>query len=116
MVATRMPSCQAWPSVAHFLHFPLTPTPPEQVQGIGPTFKLTLHLQTTSASRPAISLLINFLYDEGLYYMARPFFKVTLSAPNALLFPLWPCWFYLCNAVVQNIAIKTCLCGINNKL
>ncbi|XP_054846333.1 Bardet-Biedl syndrome 1 protein [Eublepharis macularius] len=57
------------------------------VQGIGPTFKLTLHLQTTSATRPAINLLISFLYDEGLYYMARPFFKAPMLVPG-LNYPL----------------------------
>ncbi|XP_015279385.1 PREDICTED: Bardet-Biedl syndrome 1 protein [Gekko japonicus] len=57
------------------------------VQGIGPTFKLTLHLQTTSATRPAINLFISFRYDEGLYYMARPFFKAPMLVPG-LNYPL----------------------------
>ncbi|XP_060108289.1 Bardet-Biedl syndrome 1 protein [Heteronotia binoei] len=57
------------------------------VQGIGPTFKLTLHLQTTSSTRPAINLLISFLYDESLYYMAHPFFKAPMLVPG-LNYPL----------------------------
>ncbi|XP_078516912.1 BBSome complex member BBS1 isoform X2 [Lissotriton helveticus] len=52
------------------------------VQGIGPTFKLTLHIQNTSANRPSINLLISFLYDERLYAMKRAFIKVPLLVPG----------------------------------
>lgn len=53
------------------------PTPPSaQVQGLGPTFKLTLHLQNTSTARPILGLLVCFLYNEGLYALPRAFFKV----------------------------------------
>lgn len=53
------------------------PCPPSpQVQGLGPTFKLTLHLQNTSTARPILGLLICFLYDEALYALPRAFFKV----------------------------------------
>eukprot|EP00069_Balaena_mysticetus_P012834 bmy_07803T0 len=46
------------------------------VQGLGPTFKLTLHLQNTSTARPILGLLVCFLYNEGLYALPRAFFKV----------------------------------------
>ncbi|XP_023566372.1 Bardet-Biedl syndrome 1 protein isoform X2 [Octodon degus] len=46
------------------------------VQGLGPTFKLILHLQNTSTTRPALGLLVCFLYNEELYALPRAFFKV----------------------------------------
>ncbi|XP_069501037.1 BBSome complex member BBS1 [Ambystoma mexicanum] len=52
------------------------------VHGIGPTFKLTLHIQNTSANRPSINLLVSFLYDERLYAIKRSFFKVPLLVPG----------------------------------
>lgn len=61
----------------------LLPLPtPAQVQGLGPTFKLTLHLQNTSTARPILGLLLCFLYNEVLYALPRAFFKV-------LGFPRW---------------------------
>ncbi|KAB0407489.1 hypothetical protein E2I00_007663, partial [Balaenoptera physalus] len=57
------------------------------VQGLGPTFKLTLHLQNTSAARPILGLLVCFLYNEGLYALPRAFFKVPLLVPG-LNYPL----------------------------
>ncbi|XP_059497561.1 Bardet-Biedl syndrome 1 protein isoform X2 [Stegostoma tigrinum] len=50
------------------------------VQGIGPAFKLTLNIQNTSATRPAINLCVSFLYDEHLYSVKRAFFKVFVLA------------------------------------
>lgn len=47
-----------------------------QVQGLGPTFKLTLHLQNTSTARPVLGLQVCFLYNEALYALPRAFFKV----------------------------------------
>lgn len=47
-----------------------------QVQGLGPTFKLTLHLQNTSTARPVLGLQVCFLYNETLYALPRAFFKV----------------------------------------
>lgn len=47
-----------------------------QVQGIGPTFKLTVNLQNTSLSQPSTSLLITFLYDEKLYNFKKSFIEV----------------------------------------
>ncbi|CAM5072596.1 unnamed protein product [Natator depressus] len=52
------------------------------VQGIGPTFKLTLHIQNTSAGRPSINLLVSFLYDQSLYAMKRAFFKAPMLVPG----------------------------------
>ncbi|ELK13297.1 Bardet-Biedl syndrome 1 protein [Pteropus alecto] len=57
------------------------------VQGLGPTFKLTLHLQNTSTARPILGLLICFLYNEALYTLPRAFFKVPLLVPG-LNYPL----------------------------
>ncbi|XP_061058080.1 Bardet-Biedl syndrome 1 protein isoform X4 [Eubalaena glacialis] len=57
------------------------------VQGLGPTFKLTLHLQNTSTARPILGLLVCFLYNEGLYALPRAFFKVPLLVPG-LNYPL----------------------------
>ncbi|XP_044234358.1 Bardet-Biedl syndrome 1 protein isoform X2 [Ursus arctos] len=57
------------------------------VQGLGPTFKLTLHLQNTSAARPILGLLVCFLYNEVLYALPRAFFKVPLLVPG-LSYPL----------------------------
>nr|KAF6436978.1 hypothetical protein HJG59_001398 [Molossus molossus] len=57
------------------------------VQGLGPTFKLTLHLQNTSTARPVLGLLVCFLYNEALYALPRAFFKVPLLVPG-LSYPL----------------------------
>ncbi|XP_038621064.1 Bardet-Biedl syndrome 1 protein [Tachyglossus aculeatus] len=58
------------------------------VQGLGPTFKLTLHLQNTSAvARPAVGLLVCLLYNEALYALPRAFFKVPFLVPG-LSYPL----------------------------
>lgn len=57
------------------------------VQGLGPTFKLTLHLQNTSTARPILGLLVCFLYDEALYALPRAFFKVPFLVPG-LSYPL----------------------------
>uniref|UniRef100_A0A2K6RNX3 Bardet-Biedl syndrome 1 n=1 Tax=Rhinopithecus roxellana TaxID=61622 RepID=A0A2K6RNX3_RHIRO len=52
------------------------------VQGLGPTFKLTLHLQNTSTARPVLGLLVCCLYNEALYSLPRAFFKVPLLVPG----------------------------------
>uniref|UniRef100_F7E4F6 Bardet-Biedl syndrome 1 n=1 Tax=Monodelphis domestica TaxID=13616 RepID=F7E4F6_MONDO len=57
------------------------------VQGLGPTFKLTLHLQNTSAVRPAVGLLVSFLYNESLYALPGAFFKVPMLVPG-LSYPM----------------------------
>lgn len=60
------------------------PVPPlsTQVQGLGPSFKLTLNIQNTAASRPVMNLAVCFLFDEGLYSMRTAFFKVNLLCLN----------------------------------
>ncbi|XP_075401442.1 BBSome complex member BBS1 isoform X1 [Tenrec ecaudatus] len=57
------------------------------VQGLGPTFKLTLHLQNTSAARPIVGLLVCFVYSEALYALPRAFFKLPLLVPG-LIYPV----------------------------
>uniref|UniRef100_A0AAY3ZZZ7 BBSome complex member BBS1 n=1 Tax=Denticeps clupeoides TaxID=299321 RepID=A0AAY3ZZZ7_9TELE len=52
------------------------------VQGLGPSFKLTLNIQNTAASRPVMNLAICFLYDEKLYSMRTAFFKIPLLVPG----------------------------------
>lgn len=68
--AARVPGCQRPrpQGTKGFFH--------PQVQGLGPTFKLTLHLQNTSTARPILGLLVCFLYNEALYALPRAFFKV----------------------------------------
>nr|XP_015194358.1 PREDICTED: Bardet-Biedl syndrome 1 protein [Lepisosteus oculatus] len=55
---------------------PVPCRPPPQVQGLGPSFKLTLNIQNTAACRPVMNLAVSFLYDESLYSMKSAFFKV----------------------------------------
>lgn len=57
------------------------------VQGIGPSFKLTLNVQNMSAARPVIDLLVSFLYDQSLYSIRRSFFKVPMLVPG-LMYPI----------------------------
>uniref|UniRef100_A0A8C6GFT6 Bardet-Biedl syndrome 1 n=1 Tax=Mus spicilegus TaxID=10103 RepID=A0A8C6GFT6_MUSSI len=57
------------------------------VQGLGPTFKLTLHLQNTSTARPVLGLQVCFLYNKALYALPQAFFKVPLLVPG-LSYPL----------------------------
>uniref|UniRef100_A0A8C7KQL0 BBSome complex member BBS1 n=1 Tax=Oncorhynchus kisutch TaxID=8019 RepID=A0A8C7KQL0_ONCKI len=52
------------------------------VQGLGPSFKLTLNIQNTAACRPVMHLAISFLYDESLYSMRTAFFKIPLLVPG----------------------------------
>ncbi|XP_056153450.1 Bardet-Biedl syndrome 1 protein [Lampris incognitus] len=57
------------------------------VQGLGPSFKLTLNVQNTAACRPVMNLTVSFLYDENLYSMRNPFFKIPLLVPG-LIYPI----------------------------
>uniref|UniRef100_A0A8C3IGV9 Bardet-Biedl syndrome 1 n=1 Tax=Chrysemys picta bellii TaxID=8478 RepID=A0A8C3IGV9_CHRPI len=72
------------------------------VQGIGPTFKLTLHIQNTSAGRPSINLLVSFLYDQSLYAMKRAFFKAPMLVPG-LNYPIENFVEYLSNKGISDI-------------
>uniref|UniRef100_A0A3Q3WIM6 BBSome complex member BBS1 n=1 Tax=Mola mola TaxID=94237 RepID=A0A3Q3WIM6_MOLML len=57
------------------------------VQGLGPSFKLTLNIQNTAACRPVINLAISFLCDESLYRMRNPFMRIPLLVPG-LVYPV----------------------------
>lgn len=57
------------------------------VQGLGPSFKLTLNIQNTAACRPVMNLAISFLYDENLYRMRNPYMKIPLLVPG-LIYPV----------------------------
>ncbi|XP_061564145.1 Bardet-Biedl syndrome 1 protein [Cololabis saira] len=57
------------------------------VQGLGPTFKLTLNIQNTAACRPVMNLAISFLYNDGLYRMRNPFMRIPLLVPG-LVYPV----------------------------
>uniref|UniRef100_A0A3P8UMA6 BBSome complex member BBS1 n=1 Tax=Cynoglossus semilaevis TaxID=244447 RepID=A0A3P8UMA6_CYNSE len=57
------------------------------VQGLGPTFKLTLNMQNTAACRPVMNLAISFLYDENLYRMRTPYLRIPLLVPG-LIYPV----------------------------
>ncbi|XP_069750157.1 Bardet-Biedl syndrome 1 protein isoform X2 [Narcine bancroftii] len=57
------------------------------VQGIGPSFKLTLSVQNMSPSRPVIDLLISLVFDQSLYSVKRSFFKVPMLVPG-LIYPI----------------------------
>ncbi|XP_072031464.1 BBSome complex member BBS1-like isoform X2 [Amphiura filiformis] len=53
-----------------------------QIQGIGPTFKLTVGLQNTSLNLPSMNLLISFLYDEKLYSLQKTMIQVPMLVPG----------------------------------
>ncbi|XP_020513189.1 Bardet-Biedl syndrome 1 protein [Labrus bergylta] len=57
------------------------------VQGLGPSFKLTLNVQNTAACRPVMNLAISFLFDEGLYRMKNPYMRIPLLVPG-LIYPV----------------------------
>ncbi|XP_054880863.1 Bardet-Biedl syndrome 1 protein [Poeciliopsis prolifica] len=57
------------------------------VQGLGPSFKLTLNVQNTASCRPIMNLAINFLYDDNLYRIRNPYMKIPLLVPG-LIYPV----------------------------
>ncbi|XP_026206494.1 Bardet-Biedl syndrome 1 protein [Anabas testudineus] len=57
------------------------------VQGLGPSFKLTLNVQNTAACRPVMNLAISFLYDENLYRMKCSYMRIPLLVPG-LVYPV----------------------------
>uniref|UniRef100_A0A3B5LHV2 BBSome complex member BBS1 n=2 Tax=Xiphophorus couchianus TaxID=32473 RepID=A0A3B5LHV2_9TELE len=57
------------------------------VQGLGPSFKLTLNIQNTASCRPIMNLAINFLYDNNLYRIRNPYRKIPLLVPG-LIYPV----------------------------
>ncbi|KAM9832615.1 BBSome complex member BBS1 [Neosynchiropus ocellatus] len=57
------------------------------VQGVGPSFKLTLNVQNTAACRPVMNLAISFLYDQNLYRIRTPYLRIPLLIPG-LVYPV----------------------------
>lgn len=57
------------------------------VQGLGPSFKLTLNIQNTASCRPVMNLAISFLFDESLYKMRNPYMRIPLLVPG-LVYPV----------------------------
>ncbi|KAM8889205.1 BBSome complex member BBS1 isoform 1-T2 [Synchiropus picturatus] len=57
------------------------------VQGVGPSFKLTLNVQNTAACRPIMNLAISFLYDQNLYRVGTPYLRIPLLVPG-LVYPV----------------------------
>lgn len=53
-----------------------------QIQGIGPTFKLTVNLQNTSLSQPSTSLHVCFDYDDKLYHFRKTYIPVPMLVPG----------------------------------
>ncbi|XP_046372718.1 Bardet-Biedl syndrome 1 protein homolog isoform X2 [Haliotis rufescens] len=53
-----------------------------QVQGIGPTFKMTVNLQNTSLSQASSHLFITFDYDDKLYSFRKTHIKVPMLVPG----------------------------------
>ncbi|XP_002732274.1 BBSome complex member BBS1-like [Saccoglossus kowalevskii] len=64
----------------------MNPTEPlklsAQIQGIGPTFKLTVSLQNTSMNTPSLSLIISFQYDDKLYALQKNLIHVPMLIPG----------------------------------
>ncbi|XP_035989122.1 Bardet-Biedl syndrome 1 protein [Fundulus heteroclitus] len=56
------------------------------VQGLGPSFKLTLNVQNTASCRPIMNLAISFLYDNNLYRIRKPYMRIPLLVPG-LIYP-----------------------------
>ncbi|XP_037547229.1 Bardet-Biedl syndrome 1 protein [Nematolebias whitei] len=57
------------------------------VQGLGPSFKLTLNIQNTAACQSVMNLAISFLYDEKLYRVRNPYMRIPLLVPG-LIYPV----------------------------
>ncbi|XP_015251652.1 PREDICTED: Bardet-Biedl syndrome 1 protein [Cyprinodon variegatus] len=57
------------------------------VQGLGPSFKLTLNVQNTASCRPVMNLAISFLYDDNLYRIRNAYMRIPLLVPG-LIYPI----------------------------
>ncbi|XP_025104031.1 LOW QUALITY PROTEIN: Bardet-Biedl syndrome 1 protein-like [Pomacea canaliculata] len=55
-----------------------------QVQGVGPTFRLTVNLQNTSLTQVSTSLLITFEYDDKLYSFHKKLIQVPMLVPGLM--------------------------------
>ncbi|ESO96483.1 hypothetical protein LOTGIDRAFT_115648 [Lottia gigantea] len=53
-----------------------------QIQGIGPTFKLTVNLQNTSLSTPVYNIIITFHFDDKLYSFRNKYIEVPMLVPG----------------------------------
>jgi len=53
-----------------------------QIQGIGPTFKLTVSIQNTSLTTPSMGLAISFDYDDSLYQLQDTYLKLPMLVPG----------------------------------
>ncbi|XP_052770219.1 Bardet-Biedl syndrome 1 protein homolog [Mya arenaria] len=53
-----------------------------QVQGIGPTFKLSVNLQNTSLNQASTNLHITFDFDEKLYNFRKTYISVPMLVPG----------------------------------
>nr|KAG5712923.1 hypothetical protein BaRGS_007520 [Batillaria attramentaria] len=53
-----------------------------QIQGIGPTFKLTVNLQNTSLTQASSELIIAFEFDERLYSFRKKLIQVPMLVPG----------------------------------
>lgn len=89
----RLAAAQAYVRALESSQAPVSSSPAQPlkmnavVQGLGPSFKLTLNVQNTAACRPVMNLAVSFLYDENLYRMRRPFLRIPLLAPG-LVYPV----------------------------
>jgi Bardet-Biedl syndrome 1 protein len=52
------------------------------VQGLGPSFKLTVNLENTSPNIPSQNLLLSFYADRNLYSVSKPFVEVPILIPG----------------------------------
>lgn len=53
-----------------------------QIQGIGPTFKLTVNLQNTSLTKASSELIIAFEFDDRLYSFRKKMIQVPMLVPG----------------------------------
>jgi len=53
-----------------------------QIQGIGPTFKLTVSIQNTSLTVPSMGLAVSFDYDDALYQLQDTYLTLPMLVPG----------------------------------
>ncbi|XP_054622936.1 Bardet-Biedl syndrome 1 protein [Dunckerocampus dactyliophorus] len=93
LIRLRLTAAKAYAKALESSLTPMSSSPSEPlkmnavVQGLGPSFKLTLNMQNTAACRPIMNLAIVFLFDENLYRMTKPYMKIPLLVPG-LVYPV----------------------------
>ncbi|XP_061886580.1 Bardet-Biedl syndrome 1 protein homolog isoform X2 [Entelurus aequoreus] len=93
LIRLRLAAAKAYAKALESSLTPVSSDPAEPlrmnavVQGLGPSFKLTLNVQNTAACRPMVDLAVVFLYDQNLYRMNKPYMKIPLLVPG-LLYPV----------------------------